>query len=493
MTTRHYSSTAVLSWLVNSINNSVTTVVVTSVQGFPTSYPYTIIIDRFTMDEEVLEVTSASGTTLTVVRGVDDTTPVGHTAGVSVEHGVSARDFRESDEHRVANANVHGVTGPLAGLNAVVQRAGDTMSGALYLSGDPVDPDQAANRHYVDAASTSLGERIDDLDVLVSGGYEEDTGAIVQGLFDAVNLHKAEIADLQERVAALESWRSTEVDPQLLALMRFLIVGWDPDAPGEETGHEPYQMGYPNALATWLFPRLREDVDNMLDDLEAVINKAEGLRIRAGGMDWVSSEVVSPPPSVIRRWELGEEFRAFLYVERSYQTYSIASGVDYGVPFDIFGVVNRFTYINPLNELSGHTFQTNVSGYYRYSARVTFNSSPDDHTVPYALWLHLNDHDFYNPDNNIHVGRKNAAPLPGVDYLEINGVIPIRANSPHPAILQQSVEMKIRQESGAVQYINYASLSLEWIGPLALSAGGSNTGWDSEYGIDDPTFTEVVP
>jgi hypothetical protein len=54
-----------------------------------------MIVDQDTINEEVVTVTSRSGTTLTVTRGVDGSTAVAHSAGAAVNHGVSARDFDE--------------------------------------------------------------------------------------------------------------------------------------------------------------------------------------------------------------------------------------------------------------------------------------------------------------------------------------------------------------------------------------------------------------
>ena len=99
MARRYYSSTAARTTLSADINNSVTTVGVTAVSGWPASFPYTIIIDQDTINEEVVTVTARTGTTLTVIRGVDGTTAVGHTAGAAINHGVSARDFDEPNEH----------------------------------------------------------------------------------------------------------------------------------------------------------------------------------------------------------------------------------------------------------------------------------------------------------------------------------------------------------------------------------------------------------
>jgi hypothetical protein len=72
-----------------------TTIAVVAVTGFPATKPYTLILDQDTVNEEVVTVTASSGTTLTVTRGVDGTTGVAHSAGATVNHGVSARDFDE--------------------------------------------------------------------------------------------------------------------------------------------------------------------------------------------------------------------------------------------------------------------------------------------------------------------------------------------------------------------------------------------------------------
>jgi len=104
---RYYSSTAVETSLQSSIaaqsqGASNTSFIVASISGFPTSFPYTLIVDPDTSKEEVLTVTSGSSTTLTVTRGADNTQAVAHSAGAVVRHGVSARDFRESENHIAA-------------------------------------------------------------------------------------------------------------------------------------------------------------------------------------------------------------------------------------------------------------------------------------------------------------------------------------------------------------------------------------------------------
>lgn len=99
MARRYYSSTAARTTLASGVNNSTTTFSVAAVSGWPTSFPYTLVIDQDTINEEIVEVTNRSGTTLTVVRGVDGTVAVAHDAGAAVNHGVSARDFNEPNLH----------------------------------------------------------------------------------------------------------------------------------------------------------------------------------------------------------------------------------------------------------------------------------------------------------------------------------------------------------------------------------------------------------
>ena len=149
---RYYSSTAVETSLQSSIpaqaqGSSNSSFIVASVSGFPTSYPYTLIVDPDTSKEEVLTVTSGSSTTLVVTRGVDGTQAVAHSAGAVVRHGVSAREFRESENHIAARgydidqaildaANQTHVHGIAAGDGAIVGTTkAQTLTNKVYSSG----------------------------------------------------------------------------------------------------------------------------------------------------------------------------------------------------------------------------------------------------------------------------------------------------------------------------------------------------------------------
>ena len=149
---RYYSSTAVETALQSSIpaqsqGQSNTSFIVASISGFPTSYPYTLIVDPDTSKEEVVTVTSGSSTTLTVTRGSDNTQAVAHSAGAVVRHGVSGRDFRESENHIAARgydidqailtaANQTHVHGIATGDGVIVGTTkAQTLTNKVYSSG----------------------------------------------------------------------------------------------------------------------------------------------------------------------------------------------------------------------------------------------------------------------------------------------------------------------------------------------------------------------
>lgn len=113
MAKRYYSATAARAKLTSTVTSGATTIQVDTVSGFPANTPFTLILERDTIREEVVDVTGVAGTTLTVTRGVDSTPAVEHAANAVVEHGVSARDHRESNDHVNATSGVHGIVGSL--------------------------------------------------------------------------------------------------------------------------------------------------------------------------------------------------------------------------------------------------------------------------------------------------------------------------------------------------------------------------------------------
>lgn len=67
-----YLANNAITTLVNSINSSITSIVVASASGFPA------VNFRIVIDEEIMLVTAKSGNTFTVTRGVESTTAISH-------------------------------------------------------------------------------------------------------------------------------------------------------------------------------------------------------------------------------------------------------------------------------------------------------------------------------------------------------------------------------------------------------------------------------
>jgi hypothetical protein len=122
MTIRKYSSVSQETTLTSALNSSATTMVVassTAVLGGITlsnTSPletFVLVIDPDTALEEIVEVTypsSASSNTLTIVRGVDSSVAIAHSAGAKVRHMAVGRDFREANSHISNETTAHGLT-----------------------------------------------------------------------------------------------------------------------------------------------------------------------------------------------------------------------------------------------------------------------------------------------------------------------------------------------------------------------------------------------
>jgi hypothetical protein len=117
---RYYASTAKQASLAASVDSVVESITLDLVTGFPSNYPYTLVIDPDTNKEELIKVESVSGTVAAVKRGQDGTTAISHSIGATVRHVVSGQDFNEFSAHAgttatPTTAGVHGVTGNVVG------------------------------------------------------------------------------------------------------------------------------------------------------------------------------------------------------------------------------------------------------------------------------------------------------------------------------------------------------------------------------------------
>jgi hypothetical protein len=91
---RNYTNTVTTTTVVTgALTTSSTSMIVAAVTNLPTRFPYTMFLDPGNANQEQVDVTAASGTTLTITR--DPANPKAHAIGATASHGVSARDFQE--------------------------------------------------------------------------------------------------------------------------------------------------------------------------------------------------------------------------------------------------------------------------------------------------------------------------------------------------------------------------------------------------------------
>jgi hypothetical protein len=119
-TRRYYSSNAVDNTVSSAINSAATTVVLSSSPvGYPGNYPFVVALDYNGASEELVLVTNISGSTLTITRGYNGTSPTGHNAGAVVRHVIIAQDLTDFQDHAAATSGVHGVSGPIASSSSL--------------------------------------------------------------------------------------------------------------------------------------------------------------------------------------------------------------------------------------------------------------------------------------------------------------------------------------------------------------------------------------
>ena len=120
MTTRKYSSRSQQTTLSAALTSSATTTTVVSgstlAGGVTISAGelFTVVIDPDTALEEIVDISAISGNTLTIVRAIDGSSGVAHSAGAVVRHMAIGRDYREANTHIEATTG-HGATGAVVG------------------------------------------------------------------------------------------------------------------------------------------------------------------------------------------------------------------------------------------------------------------------------------------------------------------------------------------------------------------------------------------
>lgn len=137
----YYSNAAIQTTLTGNVSAGGLSIGVVATTGFPTSYPYVLALDYGAATEELVTVTAAAGTTLTLgARGHSGTSAQSHSLGAVVRHVFHAGDATDFRTHEAATADVHGVTGALVGATQVQTLTNKTLTsptinGGVHASG----------------------------------------------------------------------------------------------------------------------------------------------------------------------------------------------------------------------------------------------------------------------------------------------------------------------------------------------------------------------
>lgn len=132
VTVRHHRDFSPTARVQSDINNSVVTVTLDVVAGFPTAFPWLATIDRGTTTPEAVTVTDGTGTTLTITRNANGLGAFSHTANATFEHTGNAIDLEEANQHINATSDVHGVDGALVGTTDPQTLSNKTFNGVAF-------------------------------------------------------------------------------------------------------------------------------------------------------------------------------------------------------------------------------------------------------------------------------------------------------------------------------------------------------------------------
>jgi len=196
MTTRKYSSRSqqtTLSGALTSSGTSATVVSGTSLLGGATisaGQTFTVVIDPDTALEEIVDVTAVSTNTLTIVRGIDGSSGVAHSAGAVVRHMAIGRDYREANTHIEASSGVHGLTGSVVGTsdtqtltNKTISAADNTLTGVVTLTGTQTLTNKTLTSPTITGTGAIAGTFTGNLTGNVTGNVSGSAGSVTNGVY----------------------------------------------------------------------------------------------------------------------------------------------------------------------------------------------------------------------------------------------------------------------------------------------------------------------
>ena len=216
MTTRKYSSRSQQTTLSGALTSNATTTTVVSgstlVGGVTISAGelFTVVIDPDTALEEIVDVSAISGNTLTIVRAIDGSSGVAHSAGAVVRHMAIGRDYREANTHIENTTTAHGLT--IADVatttntktltNKTISAADNTLTGVATLTGTQTLTNKTLTSPTITGTGAIAGTFTGNLTGNVTGNVSGSSGSVTGNAATATALATARTFQLTGDVEA---------------------------------------------------------------------------------------------------------------------------------------------------------------------------------------------------------------------------------------------------------------------------------------------------
>ena len=216
MTTRKYSSRSQQTTLSGALTSSATTTTVVSGSALAggvtisAGETFTVVIDPDTALEEIVDITAIAGNTLTIVRALDGSSGVAHSAGAVVRHMAIGRDYREANLHIENTTTAHGLT--IADVatttntktltNKTISAADNTLTGVATLTGTQTLTNKTLTSPTITGTGAIAGTFTGNLTGNVTGNVSGSSGSTTGNAATATALATARTFQLTGDVEA---------------------------------------------------------------------------------------------------------------------------------------------------------------------------------------------------------------------------------------------------------------------------------------------------